>query len=456
MSKGDLRQAWESFLLAYPVMLSQLGQVSVGVADSIMVGRVGKESLAGASLGNSIFVLFMTFGIGISYGITPLIAQADGEGKRGKISGLLKNGLFINTLTGIALLCLLIPVTYLTGYLNEPENVVILTRPYLLVISVSILPFMIFQAFRQFAEGLTLTRQSMTVTIIGNLLNIGLNYLLIYGKLGLPALGLLGAGIATLSSRCFMALAMGGYVIVAERFKVYRSLYPKQTVNRRTIRRVLNIGLPSGMQFIFEVGAFSVAAIMMGWLGTVSLAAHQIALNLASLTYMLATGIAAATTIRVANQSGRKNYKMVRKVGYIGFIMSGTFMGVNALLMIAGRHFLPSLYIRDPGVIQLASVLIGIAALFQLSDGIQVVGLGALRGISDVKIPTFITLVAYWILALPVGYISGIMLGMGPRGIWWGLWTGLTTAAILLFLRFNRISRIRIEELTESGTLSAA
>ncbi|HLF33139.1 MAG TPA: MATE family efflux transporter [Cyclobacteriaceae bacterium] len=441
MFKDDLIHVKKSFLIAYPVMLSQLGQVSVGIADSIMVGRIGKEPLAGASLGNSIFVIFLTFGIGVAYGITPLVAQADGEGNHRRIINILKHGVLVNSLAAVALLSILIPINFMLGHFNQPEEVVVLTRPYLLIISLSIIPFMFFQSFKQFTEGLSFTRQSMTVTIIGNLINIALNYILIYGKLGFPSLGLTGAGIATFISRFYMAFAMGGYVYFGMRFKVYRQYFKFGGYDRRLVRQILSIGLPSGMQFVFEVGAFSMAAIMMGWLGTVSLAAHQIAINLSALTYMMATGIATATTIRVGNQYGRNDIPLMRRMGFIGFSMGGLFMSFNAIIMIIFREKLPALYIGDPEVIRMASSLILVAALFQISDGIQVVGLGALRGMSDVRIPTLFTLIAYWILALPIGYITGILLNMGPLGIWWGLWGGLTTAAVLLLWRFNRISK---------------
>jgi MATE family multidrug resistance protein len=441
MFRENLDQVKKSFLLAYPVMLSQLGQVSVGMADSIMVGRIGKEPLAGASLGNSIFIMFLTFGIGISYGITPLVAQADGEGNLPRIMNLLKHGILINLLTAVLLLGLLLPIRSLLGYFDQPGEVVALTRPYLLIISLSIIPFMFFQAFKQFTEGLSFTRQSMMITIIGNLVNIGLNYVLIYGKLGFPALGLTGAGIATLISRCYMAAAMSGFVYTGKRFKIYREHFRFGNIDRSLIRQIVNIGLPSGFQFIFEVGAFSMAAIMMGWLGTVSLAAHQISINLASLTYMMASGIATATTIRVGNQFGRKDIPMMRKAGFTGFAMSAAFMTINAVVLILLRNDLPRLYIDDPQVISMASALIVVAAFFQISDGVQVVGLGALRGMSDVKIPTIFTLIAYWILALPVGYLAGILWNGGPMGIWWGLWGGLTSAAVLLFIRFDRMSR---------------
>jgi len=429
-----------SFNLAFPVMLSQLGQVMVGVADSMMVGRIGKDSLAGASLGNSIFVLFLTFGIGISYGITPLVAKADGEGNTKSIMELLKHGFLINFFFSILLLVLLISTSLIFPYLNQPEQVVILAVPYFIIISISILPFMVFQTGRQFAEGLSLTRQAMTVTVAGNILNIFFNFILIFGKLGFPILGLLGAGIATLISRIIMALMMMIFVFYHKRFRHFWIEFKWHGSDRKIFRRILSIGIPSGLQFIFEVGAFSFAAIMVGWLGATALAAHQIAISLASITYMMATGIATATTIRVGNQLGRNNILLMRKVGFTGFVMGATFMGISGLILIGMHNYLPSWYIDDREVIQLSSELILIAAFFQISDGLQVVGLGALRGMSDVQVPTFVTLLAYWILALPVGYLLGIIFEFGAKGIWIGLLIGLTVTAGMLIERFRRIS----------------
>lgn len=439
-----LKQSRITFLLAYPVMLSQLGQILVGVSDSVMVGQLGTAPLAGVSLGNSIFILFLTFGIGISYGITPLVAKADGERDNKKIIEILKQGFLVNGVTGILLFILLFLTSFVFPYLNQPGEVIILAKPYFLIISCSIIPFMVFQVFRQFAEGLSLTRQAMIITVSGNILNVFFNYLLIFGKLGFPAYGLMGAGIATLISRIYMALAMILFVGYGGFFKPYWAHFNKKGIDKSIIRNILNIGLPSGMQFIFEVGAFSLAAIMIGWLGASSLAAHQIAINLAAITYMMATGLATATTIRVGNQLGRKDYQSMRLVGFTGFYMSAVFMGLNAIILILGRHFFPSLYISEQEVIGIASSLLFIAAIFQLSDGIQVVGLGALRGMADVKMPTLITLVAYWILALPLGYILGFSLHMGALGIWIGLLAGLTVAAVLLYIRFDRLSQRRL------------
>jgi len=441
---GYVKQAGITFLLAYPVMLSQLGQIMVGVSDSVMVGQLGTVPLASVSLGNSIFILFLTFGIGISFGVTPLIAKADGEQNSKTIIEILKHGFLVNFVTGLILFLLLYVTSYIFPYLNQPQDVIVMAKPYFVIISFSIIPFMIFQVFRQFAEGLSLTRQAMMITISGNILNIFLNYILIFGKLGFPAYGLYGAGVATLIARIYMACAMVIFVKYGVYFRKYWMLFNRKGFDKRLIHKILNIGIPSGMQFIFEVGAFSMAAIMIGWLGASSLAAHQIAINLAAITYMMATGLAAATTIRVGNQLGRKDFVAMRKVGFTGFLMSGVFMSLNAVILIIGRFYFPNLYIHEAEVIEIASTLIFVAALFQLSDGIQVVGLGALRGMADVKIPTLITLIAYWILALPIGYFLGFKLNLGAFGVWIGLLAGLTITAILLLIRFNKLSYLRM------------
>ena len=430
----------QTFILAYPVMLSQLGQVMVGVVDSMMVGHLGTEPLAAASLANSVFVMFLTFGIGISMGITPMVAHADGEGNKKQIVDILKHGVLDNAVVGVLLFFLLLITSNTFFYLDQPSAVVALAIPYFRIISFSLIPFMVFQAFRQFTEGLGLTRQAMYITLTGNAINIVLNYILIFGKLGLPAMGLEGAGWATFIARCIMALLMILFALSSSKLKAYRVYYSGGSINRILVKKLLSIGVPIGFQFIFEVGAFTFSAIMIGWIGAVALAAHQIAISLASITFMMATGIASATTIRVGNQDGRRDYHALRKVGFTGYMMVILFMGANGIIMIIGRSFFPTLYINESEVITLASGLLIVAALFQVSDGMQVMGLGACRGMKDVKAPTIFTLIAYWIIGLPVGYMLGFQLNMGAKGIWWGLLIGLTVAAILMLTRFNRLS----------------
>jgi MATE family multidrug resistance protein len=427
--------------LAYPVMLSQLGQVMVGVADSMMVGRLGAETLAAASLANSIFFVTMMFGIGVSMAITPLVAAADGEGKPNRISKVFKHGFVISFFTG-CLLCLVIvlasPVLF---YLNQPEEVVRLAIPYLMIITSSLIPFMLFQTFKQFAEGLSQTKQAMFITVFCNLANIFMNWVLIYGNLGFPAMGINGAGWATLISRVMMALMISYYVWNSKRYIPYKIGFGFRKLSFPLMSKMLQIGVPTGFQFIFEVGAFSAAAIMMGWIGVNALAAHQIAINLASISYMMASGLSAAAMVRVGNQLGRNDIKSLREIGFTTFGMVAIFMLFFAVVLIAFRNFLPMLYINDLPVIEMTSSLLIIAGLFQLSDGIQVVGLGALRGMADVKVPTVVTLIAYWGVGLPLGYFFAFPLGFNEQGIWYGLFTGLTCTGILLIYRFNQLSK---------------
>lgn len=431
----------QNFNLAYPVVISQLGHILVSVCDSIMVGRTGTLPLAAASLSNSIFTMVMVLGLGMSFGITPLIAVADGRKNKRRISLLLINGTFLCTLIGILLFLvgyLFSPVLY---YLRQPPEVVRLAIPYLNILLFSLVPLMIFQGFRQFAEGLSLTRQSMYVSVLANILNFGLNYLLIFGNLGFPRLGLDGAAIATLISRIVMAIMMGMYIWRSPRFAEYRDKTRKKILSLQHMYRIGKLGLPIAVQMIFEMSAFSFSAVMIGWLGTKQLAAHQIAINVASVTYMMAGGIAAAATIRVSNALGRNRYLEMRQAGISSMVMALLFMSVMAAILVTGKSLIPSLYVTDSEVIKVASGLLIIAALFQLSDGVQVVGLGALRGLEDVKIPGIISLLAYWIIGLPTGYFLCFKAGFGVNGIWMGLLVGLTIAAVLLFFRFRNLTR---------------
>ncbi|RIJ41779.1 MATE family efflux transporter [Pontibacter oryzae] len=430
----------KNFTLAFPVVLSQLGHILVSVFDSLMVGRIGTLPLAAASLGNSIFTITLVFGLGVSYSITPLIAAADGRNNYTRISLLLLNGLISNVMLGVLLF---IAGYFLSPYitlLDQPEDVVTLAVPYINILFLSMVPLMVFQAFRQFAEGLSLTRQAMYISIIANGINIILNYILIFGKFGVEPMGLVGAGWATLISRILMAIVMAVWVLYAKRFEVYWHFLRLRHLSFIHMYRIFKLGLPISGQMIFEMGAFSFSAVMIGWLGAKELAAHQIAINVASVTYMMASGIAAAATIRVGNQKGLGNYIAMRMAGYSNLAMGVAFMMGSGLLMVLCKNLIPMLYIDDVEVIQMASSLLIIAALFQISDGIQVVGLGALRGLEDVRIPSLISLLAYWVIGLPVGYYLCFKSDFGVNGIWLGLLVGLSVAAVLLTVRFRILS----------------
>jgi MATE family multidrug resistance protein len=438
----------ETFLLAYPVCLGQLGHVMVGVADSLMVGNYGGEnsqigtlSLAAASFANALIQIIMVLGIGISYGSTPLIAAAHSKNEKNEISELLKHSILLCLITGIIIFITLYSSSPLLKYFKQPESVVELATPYFNIMVFSMLPLMIFLAFKQFAEGLSDTQTAMYISIGGNLLNVFLNYLFIYGNWGFKEMGLNGAGWASFIARIFMAFSMGWYVYKSSRFRDFKRGFSFKNYQWKKLREIFKVGLPVGLQFAFEVSAFAIAAVMIGWISAEDLAAHQIAISLASLTYMFASGLSAAASVRVGNFYGIKNFSDLRKAGNSALIMVIAFMGTMALLFVLLNNFLPTLFNHEPTVLEIASKLILIAALFQLSDGSQVVGQGLLRGMADVKIPTLFAFLAYWILGLPIGWFLGFKLHLGSSGIWYGLSVGLTIATILNYLRFYHKSK---------------
>jgi MATE family multidrug resistance protein len=433
-----VRQNWH---LAYPVMLSQLGHVMMGVTDSIMVGHIGSTSLAAVSLSNVIFNVILLFGIGVSYAITPLVASAAGLRNNDEVVETVRHGLVINLINGLILIGIVILGKNLLYKIDQPDEVVTLAIPYLSIITYSILPVLVFQTYRQFAEGLSFTRIAMIVMIVSNVVNIVLNYVMIYGYAGFPAMGLNGSAWATLSSRVFMALFMVAFIYYSPKFKNFNGLFALGRYSKQFFNKMLHIGIPAGMQFIFEVLAFDASAVMMGWLGTQALAAHQIAINMATISYMMTSGLAAAATIRVGHYFGQRDIKNVRAAAYTLLGMALTFMSVWALVFILGKNLLPSFYISDPEVIAIAVPLLVIAGFFQLSDGVQVVCVGALRGLQDVKIPSLFIFIAYWIIGLPLGYGLGFRLGYGATGIWLGLLIGLTLTASAMFLRFRHVSK---------------
>lgn len=422
--------------LAYPVVIGQLGHIMVSVADTMMVGRVGVVPLAAATFAGTFYHVLMIFGIGVSYAITPLVA-ATSPTDQPRLMKYLQNGWVLNGVLGVLLLFIAVLMSGFLDYFGQEEAVALAAKPYLIIVSASLIPLMFFQTYRQFAEGLSDTFNPMVVSIVANLLNVALNYVMIYGHFGFPALGLNGAAYATLIARVVMAIIMWAII----RRKLHGFVLHFEWAE---IKRMLKIGVPSGMQYVFEVGAFATAAIMVGWISAEALAAHQIALNLSAISYMMATGIGAAATIRIGNQMGLKDLRNLKIAGYSTLGMTAVFMSFCALIFIFLRFQLTGLYIEDAYVHGLAATLLIIAATFQISDGLQAVGLGLLRGLTDVKIPTIVTFIAYWLVAIPGGYVLGFVFGLGVMGIWYALLVGLTLAAISHIIRFYRLSnRIR-------------
>lgn len=439
----------QTFKLAMPVVLGQAGHITVSVADSMMVGRTGAIPLAAVSLATGLFSIMLVIGLGFAYGLTPLVAAADGRHDQRESSVLLKNSLLINVLLAVVLVIVFWQMLPLMHLLKQKPEVIEQAIPFMQLLVLSLLPLMFFSAFKQFAEGLSDTLTAMYITLVANAINILLNYTWVYGHWGFEAMGIKGSGLATFTARCLMAVAMFGYVWFSKKFRPYRFGWNMEFISWAKVKHLLYIGVPVSMQMTFEVAAFSTAAVLVGQLGSNELAAHQIALNMAAVTYMMASGLGAAATVRVGNGVGSGNLQSSRMAGFSALHIVVAFMGLMGIIFTIGRFWLPTFYIENEDVIRVASSLLIIAAIFQISDGVQVVCLGALRGLSDVKIPTAITLVAYWILGLPIGYALAVYANMGVEGIWYGLLLGLTIAAILLTLRFNHISKQKIIALTK-------
>jgi MATE family multidrug resistance protein len=434
----------ENLILALPIMVSQLGHMAVHFADSAIVGQfAGKVQLAAVSLVNSLFTIVMIIGLGISYGLTPLIAKQNGGKNYDECGKLLSNSLVINLATGLFLYCFLhFGTLAMIDHLGQSPEVVTYAKPYLAYLSISIIPLLIFQTFKQFTEGLSFTFQAMLISIVGNVLNILLGIILVKGMFGISPMGVTGVGISTLVDRTLMALVMMLYVLRSQNFKIYLKQFSLFAADKLRSLQILKIGAPVAMQYFFEISAFSGAVLLIGTIGIAEQAAHQIAITLAATTYMVASGIASAATIKTGNNFGKKSFLDLRRSAIASYHVVLLFMSGTAILFISASGLLPHIFIDDPSVIRVAAQLLIIAGFFQLFDGTQVVGLGVLRGVGDVNVPTFITFLSYWVIGIPLGYFLGIYLQIGVTGIWYGLTVGLLVASVLLFFRFQNRTRL--------------
>lgn len=421
--------------IALPVSVGQLGHIMLGVVDSLMVGRLGAIELAASALVNSLLILILIFGIGMSYTITPLIAIAKGSNNSGEIKQIHHQAVIVNTIFSFLLCFISFFASEFLHLLNQPKEVLIFAKSYMKILSFSMIPFMIFQTYKQFFDGLSITKPGMIISIISNFVNAGGNYLLIFGKLGFPALGLDGAGIASTLTRIFMAIVIIIYFYNSKSFQGLNNYKFKLTFDRKIILKIIRTGIPTGFQMFFEVGAFSFAAIMIGWIGANQLAAHQIAISLASVTFMIVLGISSAATIRVGNFLGSKNLFEMKKAIISAISLGILLMTCFGIIFILFNHSLPLLFINDKAVIKFASDLLIIAAFFQIFDGTQAVSLGVLRGLLDVKIPMYLAFFSYWIISIPLSYILGFIFSIGVNGVWISLSVGLIFAAITFVSR---------------------
>jgi MATE family multidrug resistance protein len=438
--------------LAYPIIIGMVGHTLVAFIDNVMVGKLGTSQLAAISLGNSFIFLAMSFGIGFSTAITPLIAESNAKNNIKKIKTILSNGIIICFILGVILSLIVLLSKPLIYSLGQPDNVVQLAFPYITWVAISLFPLVLFQSFKQFSDGLALTKIAMISTIIANMINIILNYILIYGKLGFPKMELVGAGIGTLISRISMVIIIVVLIKSNKKISKYISGFFYLDYSSFNIKKIINLGYPSALQMMFEVGFFISGIWVCGIIGTNYQAANQIALNLSTITFMVALGLSIAATIRIGNQKGLNDFVNLRRIAISFFLMIILIEILFAIIFLLASNLLPWLYLEKISsydimeTANIASKLLLIVALFQIFDGIQIVAQGSLRGIQDVKTPSLICFFSYVCFGIPIMTYLGLYTEFKALGVWIGFLVGLAVASILLSIRFFNKCNLEIKK----------
>jgi MATE family multidrug resistance protein len=428
-----LRELRPTLALALPMIMGQVSQMLIGITDAALIGRVGTVELAAAAFAHGIFGTFYVVGLGLLLPVGVLAARDHGAGDAAGCAAWLQHGRAFALVVGVAAFVLLAGVSTQLHRFGQPPEVVAIMRPFFLLNSLSLVPVFYFQVQRQYLDALGRPWVGTTILLADVGLNALLNWMFIWGHLGAPALGLTGSGVATLVAR---TLAVG---IIA----LWLRGEPRAAggLRRERFRGMLGIGVPAAGSLLFESGAFAAAALMMGWLGAVPLAAHQVALSCAAFTFMFPLGLSMATSIRISKARGEGRMAALRPIGFGALGLSSVVMLAFATVFALGGPWLARGFTPDRTVVELAGRLLVVAAIFQLFDGGQVVSAGALRGLTDVKVPTAITFTAYWVIALPGAYLLAFHTPLGPLGVWTALAAGLACAAVLLGWRFHRLTR---------------
>ena len=441
--------------LAYPVILGMLGHTLISIVDNIMVGNLGSTELAAVSLGGSFVFIGMSLGIGFSTAITPLVSEADAEKDDKKIRSVFHHGLLSCVVLGIVVFTIIVLAKPIMYVMHQPKEVIDIASPYIDWVAFSLIPVIIFQGYKQFADGLSRTKYSMYAIFMANIVHIIINYMLIYGVWIFPKLGIIGAALGTVISRILMVVFMHYIMKNNAQLNPYFKNFSFREIKKTMLKKIASLGIPSAMQMLFEVALFTAAIWLCGSIGKTSQAANQIALTLATTTFMFAMGLSVAATIRVGNNKGLMDFKnliiVARSVFLLAIILE-TFFGILFVIL---HNFLPHLFlnmenvnqaVENKEVIIIASKLLLVAAVFQISDGIQVVVLGALRGLQDVKVPMYITFVAYWVVGFPISFFLGKYTELKAVGVWIGLLAGLSTAALFLYLRFHKLTKQQLSK----------
>lgn len=432
-------QAIRTLKLSIPIILGELTQMSLGIINSAMLGRLGYKQLAASALVNSVMVIPYVFGIGLTMSISQTVAIANGQSDKQKVSHYLYNGFILMCLAAFIIGLTLHVCNPILFHLKQDSEVAALAAPYLKLMSYSVIPMLLFFALKQFTDGLESTKTAMTLSMLSMPINILLDWGLIFGHLGLPRLGLIGAGYATLITRTVVFITMALVILLHPEYKKYIAVRKNQwQIKMQTIRELLRIGIPSSLQALLEVGAFAVSGILIGRLGAVALAAHQITLQIASFTFMVSLGLAQGSSIRIGNALGKNEWSLIKVIGKSTFL-TGLIYGIScAVIFIVFRGKLPYIFNDNINVVTLTTSLLFFAAIFQISDATQAIAVGALRGIKDVKIPTLMMTFSYWIIGIPLGIFLAFYTSLGVYGIWIGFVIGLSSTSLLLNIRFNK------------------
>jgi len=435
-------EAKRTLHLAFPIILGEVAQMMLGIIDTAMVGAVGYKQLAAAALVMSVINIPYVFGIGITISVSQMVSMAHGRRDGKLVSHYLFNGFWLCAISALVISLAIELSKNILFHLGQDAEVARLALPYLQIMGWSVIPMLLFLSLKQFTDGLEFTKTAMILSLSALPLNAFLNWLFIYGNWGFPRMELMGAGLGTLITRIFIFVVLALIILYHRIFKRYIAVRSKVwKLKRQTIKELLHIGIPSSFQITMEAGAFAISGILIGTIGAVEQAAHQIALSLASLTFMVSMGLSQAGSIRVSNAFGRNDKVAIRQIGTSTIFMALIYGSFCALIFILFRHQLPFVFNDDHEVVLMAAYLLLFAALFQISDSTQAVSAGLLRGIKDVKIPTVFVLIAYWAIGIPVGCLLAFYFKMGAAGIWTGFIAGLTFSALFLSFRFKKMSK---------------
>ena len=442
ISRQEVR---DTLRLAVPVVVTQLGYMAMMTVDTILVGRLGAEPLTFVALGNGLSTTPLLIAMGFLMGLDPVVAQAFGAGRRTQCGRAMRHGMLLAGLLTIPVMLVLSMSRMWLGLFKQDPMLVAGAGRFVDAINWGTFPFLAYVALRQFLQGIGVVKPAMYIVLAANVLNLAANWVLVYGNLGAPALGATGSAWATTMSRWAMFLALAGYVFGKRWLRDYAVSAPRGRADWRLMGRLVQLGGPVGMQLGMEIGVFAAALMLMGWFGTVPLAAHQVAINLCSISFMVPLGFSATAAVRVGQALGREDVPAARRAALAAYACGLAFMSCSALAFLFVPEVLAGIYTADPEVVRMAARFLLVGAAFQLFDGAQTIGIGALRGAADTRVPMFVTIIGYWVLGLPIGYVAAFPLQGGPPGLWWGLAAGLATVAILLAWRFHH--RVREERL---------